>query len=172
MNSAQRYWLNILILLLFTILYPISFSHSEAVGVIKVDSGNGLISINAQDYSLKKIIKELNKKTDGVFISHLKEDETVTVKTENLNLRQTIARLREFADINYIADEKDKTVTKVLVFNKGEYFKSKSTKESNNQKRTTSRPQSDTSESSGKRNGDGKAEPLGFEFNPADYIRE
>ena len=130
--------------------------------IVELDPESGMISIKAEKQSLIRLIEELDNETGENFISHLKEDVIITLNTDSLDLQQTITRLREFADINYITGDKDKNVKvkKVLVFNKGEYFKSK-------KRPSTGKPTSKQQEQEITAD---ENEPFKMEFDPEKYL--
>jgi hypothetical protein len=83
----------------------------------------GLISLRAQQASLKAIIEELGRRLNIEVVAQISPGEHVTLTFKHLSLEETIQRLRQYARITYTvkdAERKPREITSILLLPKQE----------------------------------------------------
>ena len=100
---------------------PQAESKSESKADFVLTIKDGLISLNANDASLKEIVEEIGSRMKIEVVANIPEKEKITIEFDKLSVEDAIKRLREYADIVYVKDsEKEKAkITKIMVFPKG-----------------------------------------------------
>jgi hypothetical protein len=82
----------------------------------------GVLSLHAQDASLKEIIEEIGRRLRIETVVKIPPDQQVTLMFEQLSLEEAIKRFRKYAHIVYHARRDSDTasgqITKILVFPK------------------------------------------------------
>jgi hypothetical protein len=124
-----------------------------------------LISLDARDASLKKIVEEIGRRMDIEVDAQIGEDEKVTEQFEKLSLEEALDRLS--ANYAYLLDpEKDKgKIKKIVLLSKGGEGKGMV------MSKPAPPPQSRQVEEPA-RQAEERPEPFKFEFDPSKYLKE
>ena len=86
----------------------------EYVLSLKVIKGN-LLTLHAVNASLKSVIQQIGAKLKIEVVIHLKDEETITLDFEELDIIKAIDELSKFANFIYYKDAKTGKVKKIIV---------------------------------------------------------
>ncbi len=152
--NCEKFLVMIILLLSFALLPP-ALSGSESHIETESDAGlaltieEELISLDAEDTSLKEIIEEICSKMKLEVVGSIDSEEKVTLKFDKLSIIDALKKLT--TSYGYTIDsENDKKITKIIVLPKGKVTAS-------------SLPTTNDSGSQEKTNQSG---PFKFEFDP------
>lgn len=133
-------------------------------------TGKNAITLKANNSSLLSIINEIADQMDFQVIPHLQQDVEITEEFKDVSLEKLLISLRVYADIVFIKDKQEGSVTTVLVFplDRKEEF-SEETKISKSKIQNSGDTKLKTESVKNKGN---KPEPVKFEFDPSQYIKK
>ena len=86
----------------------------EYVLSLKVIKGN-LLTLHAVNASLKSVIQQIGAKLKIEVVIHLKDEETINLDFEELDIIKAIDELSKFANFIYYKDAKTGKVKKIIV---------------------------------------------------------
>ncbi len=134
-----------------------------------------LISLSANDVSLKEIIEELAHRMEIDVIGNIPEEEKISIEVDKLSLKELLEELS--ANYGYLVDSEneEKRITKIIVLPKGKETSPSSlkTKQAAIQETKISETQdakeSEINERESKETK--RPEPFKFEFDPSKYMK-
>lgn len=169
--------LGVSILLLLLLIIPASLfgvesdEKSEAKSKSKADFvlmiKEDLISLNANDASLKEIVEEIGRRMKIEVVADISEDEKITIHFVKLSIEDAIKKLS--TNYIYVADlEKTKgKITKMIVLLKGKGTAVSMVEE---EKGLVKSKSSVGKEAEGEKSP--RPEPFKFEFDPSEVVKE
>jgi hypothetical protein len=83
--------------------------------VLSLKVSNNLLTLHAVNASLKSIVEQIGTKLKIDVLVYLKDEQTITLDFENLDIIKAIVELSDFANFIYYKDAKTGKVKKILV---------------------------------------------------------
>jgi hypothetical protein len=80
-----------------------------------------LISLDAEEGSLKEIIEEIGRRMNIEVIAHVSDEERAAIAFDRLSIEEVVRKLREYVKIIYVIKDSEKKqgeITKIVVFPK------------------------------------------------------
>jgi type II secretory pathway component GspD/PulD (secretin) len=140
-----------------------SKSRADFVLTIK----NSLISLTAQDASLKQIVKEIGRRMKIEVVADISKEEKITMRFDKLSLEDAIKRLRTSYAYVWNSEKEGGKITKIVLLpeGKGTVPSRSTTKESKiKEEKSLVKPESKEKSS--------RPEPFKFEFDPSEFMEK
>jgi type II secretory pathway component GspD/PulD (secretin) len=83
--------------------------------VLSLKISNNLLTLHAVNASLKSIVEQIGAELKIEVIVYLKDEQTITLDFENLDIIMAIVELSEFANFIYYKDATTGKVKKIMV---------------------------------------------------------
>jgi type II secretory pathway component GspD/PulD (secretin) len=134
---------------------------------------DNLISLNANEASLKEIIEEIGRKMNIEVVAHLSRKEKVSIEFYRLKIDEVLIELREYVKIAYIIKNSEigqGKISKIIVFPKMQAteLSRPMTQLEIRQSENSVKPESSVGEETAKQ--DPRPGPFKFEFDPTKYM--
>lgn len=137
----------------------------------------GLLSLMAEDASIKEIIEEVGRRMSVEVVAQIIEEEKITIAFDKLTLENVLKRLRRYVNIASLSrsssERGQEKITKIIVFPKSEgTMLSRPTLSESEVKEGVTLEKSENLVRENVKRGSAQSEPFHFKFNPLEFMEK